>query len=81
MHVSWSYDQLNRLTQKLYPDTTTVNYTLIHSSRVMFEEYGSRMPRVSDPTGAGVNVAISTKWEHCSNCEKKWLITLCRPLA
>jgi YD repeat-containing protein len=35
-------DQLNRLTQKLYPDSTTVNYTY---------DKDSRLTQVTDPTG------------------------------
>jgi len=29
---SYAYDQLNRLTQKTYPDNTTVNYTYDNDS-------------------------------------------------
>ena len=36
------YDGLNRLTQKSYPDTTTVNYTY---------DLDSRLTHVTDPTG------------------------------
>src|SRR5260370_42249822 len=36
------YDGLNRLTQKSYPDTTTVNYTY---------DLDSRLTQVTDPTG------------------------------
>jgi YD repeat-containing protein len=39
---SCTYDQLNRLTLKTYPDTTTVNYTY---------DKDSRLTQVSDPTG------------------------------
>jgi YD repeat-containing protein len=39
---SYSYDQLNRLTQKSHPDTTTVNYTY---------DNDSRLTQVTDPTG------------------------------
>ncbi len=38
----WTYDQLNRLTQKAYPDTTAVNYTY---------DNDSRLTQVTDPTG------------------------------
>ncbi len=38
----WTYDQLNRLTGKLYPDSTTVNYTY---------DNDSRLTQVTDPTG------------------------------
>ena len=41
-YISYTYDQLNRLTQKTYPDTTTVNYTY---------DNDSRLTQVSDPTG------------------------------
>jgi RHS repeat-associated protein len=37
-----TYDQLNRLTQKAYPDTTAVNYTY---------DNDSRLTQVADPTG------------------------------
>jgi YD repeat-containing protein len=37
-----NYDQLNRLVQKSYPDTTTVNYTY---------DLDSRLTQVTDPTG------------------------------
>lgn len=40
---SCTYDQLNRLTQKSYPDTSTVNYNY---------DNDSRLTQVSDPTGA-----------------------------
>ncbi len=40
--VTYTYDQLNRLTQKTYPDTTTVNYTY---------DNDSRLTQVVDPTG------------------------------
>ena len=40
---SYTYDQLNRLVQKSYPDTTTVNYTY---------DNDSRLRQVTDPTGA-----------------------------
>jgi YD repeat-containing protein len=37
-----TFDQLNRLAQKSYPDTTTVNYTY---------DLDSRLTQVTDPTG------------------------------
>ena len=40
--ITYTYDQLNRLTKKTYPDTTTVNYTL---------DDDSRLTQVTDPTG------------------------------
>ena len=40
--INYTYDQLNRLTQKLYPDSTTVNYTY---------DNDSRLTQVTDPTG------------------------------
>jgi RHS repeat-associated protein len=40
--LTYTYDQLNRLTVKSYPDTTTVNYTY---------DNDSRLTQVSDPTG------------------------------
>jgi RHS repeat-associated protein len=40
--LTYTYDQLNRLTQKAYPDTTTVNYTY---------DNDSRLTQVTDPTG------------------------------
>jgi YD repeat-containing protein len=40
--ISYTYDQLNRLTQKSYPDTSTVNYTY---------DLDSRLTQVTDPTG------------------------------
>src|SRR5271165_5981144 len=39
---TYTYDQSNRLTQKSYPDTTTVNYTY---------DNDSRLTQVVDPTG------------------------------
>ncbi|HET7107291.1 MAG TPA: RHS repeat-associated core domain-containing protein [Candidatus Acidoferrum sp.] len=42
MYFHYTYDQLNRLTVKSYPDTTTVNYTY---------DNDSRLTQVSDPTG------------------------------
>jgi RHS repeat-associated protein len=39
---TYTYDQLNRLTQKSYPDTSTVNYTY---------DLDSRLTQVTDPTG------------------------------
>jgi len=32
--IAYTYDQLNRLTQKSYPDTSTVNYTYDLDSRL-----------------------------------------------
>jgi len=40
--ITYAYDGLNRLTQKSYPDTTTVNYTY---------DLDSRLTQVTDPTG------------------------------
>ncbi len=40
--ITYTYDQLNRLTGKTYPDTTTVNYKY---------DLDSRLTQVSDPTG------------------------------
>jgi len=40
--ITYTYDQLNRLTKKTYPDSTTVNYTY---------DNDSRLTQVSDPTG------------------------------
>lgn len=40
--LSYTYDQLNRLTQKTYPDSTTVNYTYNNDSR---------LTQVTDVTG------------------------------
>jgi RHS repeat-associated protein len=40
--ITYTYDQLNRLTQKSYPDTSTVNYTY---------DLDSRLTQVTDPTG------------------------------
>ncbi|MGC1365529.1 MAG: RHS repeat domain-containing protein, partial [Candidatus Acidiferrum sp.] len=40
--ITYTYDQLSRLTQKTYPDTTTVNYTY---------DNDSRLTQVTDPTG------------------------------
>ena len=40
--VTYTYDQLNRLAQKAYPDSTAVNYTY---------DNDSRLTQVSDPTG------------------------------
>ena len=40
--ITYTYDQLNRLSLKSYPDTTTVNYTY---------DNDSRLTQVSDPTG------------------------------
>jgi RHS repeat-associated protein len=40
--ITYTYDQLNRLTQKSYPDTSTVNYTY---------DDDSRLTQVTDPTG------------------------------
>ena len=40
--ITYTYDQLNRLAGKSYPDTTTVNYTY---------DNDSRLTQVSDPTG------------------------------
>ena len=39
----YTYDQLNRLTQKTYPDSTTANYPY---------DNDSRLSQVSDATGA-----------------------------
>src|SRR6266849_7419776 len=40
--LAYTYDQLNRLTGKTYPDSTAVNYTY---------DNDSRLTQVSDPTG------------------------------
>jgi YD repeat-containing protein len=40
--ITYTYDQLNRLTEKTYPDSATVNYTY---------DNDSRLTQVSDPTG------------------------------
>jgi RHS repeat-associated protein len=40
--LTYTYDQLNRLTQKQYPDNSTVNYTY---------DNDSRLTQVTDPTG------------------------------
>ena len=40
--ITYAYDGLNRLAQKSYPDTTTVNYTY---------DLDSRLTQVTDPTG------------------------------
>ncbi len=40
--LTYTYDQLNRLLQKAYPDSTAVNYTY---------DNDSRLTQVTDPTG------------------------------
>ncbi len=40
--ITYTYDQLNRLPKKSYPDTSTVNYTY---------DNDSRLTQVTDPTG------------------------------
>ena len=42
LRLATSFDQLNRLAQKSYPDTSTVNYTY---------DNDSRLTQVTDPTG------------------------------
>jgi RHS repeat-associated protein len=49
--ITYTYDQLNRLTQKAYPDSTAVNYTSNYPSKILFEEFDSRLTQVTDPTG------------------------------
>jgi YD repeat-containing protein len=40
-HIAYTYDQLNRLTVKTYPDTTTVNYTSDNNGNTLTSVAGS----------------------------------------
>ena len=44
------FDQLNRLTQKTYPDSTAVNYTSDYLGRIGLEKCDSRLTAVADPS-------------------------------
>jgi uncharacterized protein RhaS with RHS repeats len=51
-YISYTYDQLNRLTLKSYPDSTTVNYTSRYSVlEIGLKNCDSRLTQVSDSTG------------------------------
>src|SRR5205823_7309353 len=56
-------DQLNRLTQKSYPDTSTVNYTY---------DLDSRLTQVSDPTGTYSFVFDFSFWRAPSRARTRW---------
>ena len=53
---------MNRLTQKSYPDTTTVNYTY---------DLDSRLTQVTDPTGTYQFTFDNATLARCRECEKE----------